>query len=180
MNPRDEQIQRENLQAFEKMLSVREDRNEELQTRRTGYRDLYGNQYLYTTHRQDDGKFHCLIKKKMKSRIHKKYFVFRTVKSISFVKRKTANAWCLKKCHKAQERQRVVLARREEGKTLRKEAKKLINTKDVVIEKKIKHLLLLVKKADKRIKANETRKKSYQKKVKYYNKKLMEVKMAGT
>lgn len=179
MNPRDEQIQRENLQAFEKMLSVREDRNEELQSRRTGYRDLYGNQYLYTTHRQDDGKFHCLIKKKMKSH-YKNMVYFNQVKSISFVKRKTANAWCLKKCCKAETRQRVVLARREEAKTLRKEAKKLINTKDVVIEKKIKHLLSLVKKADKRIKANETRKKSYQKKVKYYNKKLMEVKMSGT
>ena len=134
--------------------------------------DLYGNKYQWTTHRQDDGKFHCRISKKSKSKYDKKHFVFRTVKSISFVKKKTAIAWCLKNCLKAQERQRKVLAKREEAKTIRKETKKALNTKDVVIEKKINHLLSLVKKADRRIKSNETRKKSYEKKVKYYRKKL--------
>jgi hypothetical protein len=97
---------------------------------------------------------------------------FNQVKSISFVKKKTAIAWCLKNCLKAQERQRKVLAKREKEKSIRKEAKKSLNTKDVVIEKKINHLLSLVKKADRRIKSNETRKKSYEKKVKYYRKKL--------
>ena len=172
MNPKDEKLQRENLEAFEKMLDVKEDRDVYLQSRETYYSDYYGHKYLWTTHRQDDGKFHCRISKKSKSKYDKKHFVFRTVKSISFVKKKTAITWCLKNCLKAQERQRKVLAKREEAKTIRKETKKALHTKDFVIEKKINHLLSLVKKANRRIKSNETRKKSYEKKVKYYRKKL--------
>jgi len=171
MNPRDEKIQRENLEAFEKMLSIQEKRTEQLKGRQSYYSDSYGHRYLWTVHRQDDGKFHCRIAKR-KMGYKKTHFYFTTTKSMSFVKRNTAKSWCLKNCLKAQSRQNKVLAKRAEAKAERAEAKKALNTKDVVIEKKIDHLLLLVKKADRRIKSNETRKKTLEKKLKYYKKRL--------
>jgi hypothetical protein len=171
MNPKDEKIQRENLEAFEKMLSIQENRKEQLQGRERCYVDSYGHRYLWTTHRQDDGKFHCRIAKRKKNRFSKSFY-FTTTKEISFVKRNTAKSWCLKNCLKAQSRQDKVLAKRAESKAERAEVKKALNTKDVMIEKKINHLLLLVKKADRRIKSNETRKKTLEKKLKYYKKRL--------
>jgi len=172
MNPHDEKIKRDNLEAFDKMLSIKENRDEYLQKRENYYVDRYGHRYLWTTHRQDDGKFHCRIAKRKKGKFKKTSYYFTTTKKMSFVKRNTAKSWCLKNCLKAQSRQDKVLAKRAEGVAQRKEAKKALNTKDVVIEKKIDHLLLLVKKADRRIKSNETRKKTLEKKLKYYKKRL--------
>jgi hypothetical protein len=173
MNPHDEKIKRDNLEAFDKMLSIKENRDEYLQKRENYYVDRYGHRYLWTTHRQDDGKFHCRIAKRKKGKFKKTSYYFTTTKKMSFVKRNTAKSWCLKNCNKACERQSEVLGRRAEAKEKRAEAKKAINTKNVIIEKKIKHFKQLQAKADTKIKSLTTRKKTYQKKIKYYEKKLI-------
>ena len=43
MNPHDEKIKRDNLEAFEKMLSIKENRDEYLQKRENYYVDYYGH-----------------------------------------------------------------------------------------------------------------------------------------
>ena len=93
MNPHDEKIKRDNLEAFEKMLSIKENRDEYLQKRENYYVDYYGHRYLWTTHRQDDGKFHCRISKRKKGKFKKTSYYFTTTKEMSFVKRSTAKSW---------------------------------------------------------------------------------------
>ena len=141
------------------------------------YADSYGNQYQWTTTRQSDGKFHIKFVK-----VSTKYPYAKTIKERTFVKKKTAIAYCLKACRKARNRQDKVLERRIDTRKKRKEQKMAEKPKGkertkIEYAKKVKHVKDLIKKIDEKTKSLDSkrkalvsRKKSHVKKLKYYEK----------
>jgi peptidoglycan hydrolase CwlO-like protein len=129
--------------------------------------------YKWTTHPQDDNKFHAWI---LKARHSKGWLRYTTTKTRYFVKRKTAKAWCLKYYLKAQEHHKEVLARQEKRKADLEALKPQLTPKQKSLkrmEEKIWHFEKLSKKTQTKIKAHTTRLNNYQKKVKYYQRKLL-------
>lgn len=161
----DERIEKENLEAFEKLLIEQEIDNEGRLGRCRYYRDLNGNKYAWYTNKQKDGKFHT------------KFWNKRTLKSKIkiFAKRKTAKKWCLDHYLKAHAKQKMVLDNRQKRKEAREEAKPKFTKEQTSINtalKKIDHYHKLQKKCDTKIKTMITRKKTYQKRIKYYLKRI--------
>lgn len=130
------------------------------------YEDLSGNQYRYTTHRQEDGKFHASI-----HRYYSGKRFYKKTKERAFTKKKLAIAWCVKAYSKARERQEQVRNARAIRKKQRDDLKPKGKTKSKLIaQNKIKHYKGLQKKIDRKIKSLTTRRKNYDKKIKYYQK----------
>ena len=164
------EVEKDNLEAMDKLFSEKESLNKQDQNRYRYYEDLYGNEYRWTTHPQDDGKFKATI---LKAKTLGGWLRYTKTKERSFIKRKTAKAWCLKHCQKAKKHQSVVLDARVKRKQQRLDAKPKLTSTQISIKNtkdKIKHYETLQAKCDKKIKTLETRKKTYLKKIKYYNK----------
>ena len=146
------------------------------------YEDLNLNQYSWTTHRQQDGKFHISFKKFVKG--YRTYVgTYKVVKRRSFSKKKTAIAYCLKAYLKAKTRQQKVLEGRAKRKQLRLDLKPKLSSKQKSLQlaqDKRKHYEKLQKnlnkKIDKQIKTLKTRIRTYQKKINYYKKREVELK----
>ena len=83
----------------------KEDTTKPINKRYRYYEDLYGNEYRWNTHRQEDGKFKAWIVKAVK---RKTLWKSKTTKSRRFTKRKSAIARCLKASLKVKERQTKV------------------------------------------------------------------------
>lgn len=169
------EIEKDNLNAYTKLLKEQESLSNADKERYRYFEDLYGNHYIWFTHKQNDGKWHAVIKKANRSK-RKGWLFYDTVKTRYFAKRKTAKQFCLDSCLKASKHQRKVINDRE----LRKQAKidaqpKL--TKDEKYTKdakaKIAHYEKLIAKADTKIKSLVTRKKTYSKRIKYYQKQIL-------
>lgn len=147
------------------------------------YEDLYGNEYRWNTHRQEDGKFKAWIVKA----VAKKTWgnpQYKTIKQRSFTKRKSAIAWCLKAYLKTKTRQRKVLDEREKRKQTRLDLKpKGIEKSRIEAKEKLDHFRKLSwnivkqrkdlqKKHEKQLRSLGTRMINYNKKVKYYRKRV--------
>lgn len=152
----------------------KEDTTKPINKRYRYYEDLYGNEYRWNTHRQEDGKFKAWIVKAVK---RKTIWISKTTKSRSFTKRKSAIAWCLKAYLKAKERQRKVLDDRSKRKQTRLDLKPKFTSKEKAFhhaQDKRKHYEMLQKnlnkKIAKQIKTLKTRIRTYQNKVNYYKK----------
>ena len=166
------EVEKDNLDAMDKLFSEKESMNKQDQDRYRYYEDLYGNEYRWTTHKQDDGKFKATI---LKSKLSGNWLTYKTTKERSFVKRKTAKSWCLKHCQKAKKHQRVVLDARTQRKQQRLDAKPKLTSTQISIkiaEDKVKHYKKLQVKCDSKIKTLLTRKKTYLKKIKYHEKRI--------
>ena len=164
------EIEKDNLNAMDKLFSEKESMDKQDQDRYRYYEDLYDNEYRWTTHKQDDGKFKATT---LKAKTSGNWLRYTKTKERSFVKRKTAKSWCLKHCQKAKKHQRIVLDARTQRKQQRLDAKPKLTSTEVSIKNakdKIQHYETLQVKCDKKIKTLQTRKKTYQKKIKYYNK----------
>ena len=154
----------------------KEDTTKPINKRYRYYEDLYGNEYRWNTHRQEDGKFKAWIVKA----VSKKTWgnpQYKTTKSRSFTKKKSAIAWCLKAYLKAKKRQRKVLDDRAKRKQTRLDLKPKFTSKEKAFhhaQDKRKHYEKLQKnlnkKIDKQIKTLKTRIRTYQNKVNYYKK----------
>jgi len=143
-----------------------EDTSQPINKRYRYYEDLYGSQYRWTTHKQQDGKFHGTI---LKANHSGGWLGFTTKKKRSFAKKKTAIAWCLKAYLKAKERQEKVFKARAVRKKLRLDLEpKGVEKSLLIIGSKIKHYKQLQKKIDTKLKSLNTRRKNYGKKIKYY------------
>jgi len=170
-----QKIEKENLEAMDRLLTEQESTDKRNQNRYRYYADLYGNEYCWTTHPQEDGngKFKATI---MKARTSSGWLRFKQTKKRYFVKRKTAKAWCLKHCLKANKHQKIVLDARADRKQQRLDAKPKYTKSEVSIQEAQKHIThynTLVAKADTRIKRANTRKKTYLKRIKYYQKRIV-------
>lgn len=166
-------IEKENLDAMNRLLAEQESTDKRNQSRYRYYADLYGNEYRWTTHPQEDGKFKVSIHKVKTSGAWLRYTI---TKKRYFVKRKTAKAWCLKHYLKANEHQKIVLDARADRKQQRINAKPKYTKSEVAIQEAQKHIAhynTLVAKADTRIKRANTRKKTYLKRIKYYQKRIV-------
>ncbi len=147
------------------------------------YEDLNLNQYMWTTHKQSDGKFHIIFKKFVRG--YRTYSgTYKVVKRRSFNKKKTAIAYCLKAYLKAKERQQKVL----EGRAKRKQARLDLKPKGkekskIEAKEKLAHFTELSwnivrqrkdleKKHKKQLRSLGTRMINYNKKVKYYRKRV--------
>jgi len=169
------------------------------------YEDLYGNQYRWSTKKQNDGKFHInffKLKKRTYAKLSSDYELV-LIKERSFKQRKTAKAYCLKAYRKAKQKQspivkkrnekmqeRLALKSKHEAEVLERRKERLREAKEkrdslkpkgrekAKIEAKAKkeHLLKLIKKTDTKIKSLTTRRKKYLKKLKYYDKRLLTMK----
>ena len=167
---------KENLEAMDRLFEEKESDNKQDMKRYRYYTDLYGNRYSWTTHKQEDGKFKGTIKKANHKR--KGWLSFNVVKEKSFVKRKSAKSWCLKNMLKAREHQKIVLNARTKRKQDKIDAKPKLNKVQKLIQvqqKKIDHYKKLQSKADTKIKALTTRKKTYEKKINYHTKRIVKL-----
>lgn len=167
------EIEKENLNAMDKLLAEKETLDKRNQSRYRYYEDLYGNEYRWSTHPQEDGRFKASV---LKLKISHDWIRHTTTKKRYFVKRKTAKAWCLKHCQKANTHQKIVLDARAERKQQRLDAKPKFTKSEISIQgsqKQIEHYNKLVAKADTKIKAATTRKKTYLKRIKYYQKRIV-------
>ena len=161
-------IEKENIDAMEKLFTEREQMDKVDQNRYRYYEDMYGNEYRWTTHKQEDGKFETTFLKYVRT---KNWGHLKVLKVKSFRKRKTAKSWCLKHVRKAKAHQKIVLDARAERKQVRLDAKPKYTKSEVAVQEakgKIQHYNDLQKKCDRKIKTLETRKKTYKKKTKYY------------
>ena len=167
-----ENIEKENTEAFNKLLDEKEHIDDVDLNRYRYYADLYGNEYRWYTHKQKDNKFKAIIKiVKTKGG----WLRFTTKKERSFIKRKTAKAWCLKYYMKAKEHQKIVLQGRADRKQARLDAKPKLSKNDksrIYSEEKITHYEKLQAKCDTKIKTLTTRKKTYQKRIRYHKKRI--------
>lgn len=162
-------VEQDNLEAFERLLTVQEHEEESDRRNYKFYRDLYGNEYIWYTHRQSDDKFHAEIFNSRSKKRRKRYFA----------RKKSALKWLRGRYYKATKKQKVVIEQRVKRKQERDALKpKLTEREKTVIhaEKKIKNYENLISKADRKIKSLMTRKKNYTKKIKYHKKKIQEVK----
>lgn len=166
-----------------KDLKTKEDTTKPINKRYRYYEDLYGNEYRWNTHRQEDGKFHCWIVKAVgrKSWGNPQY---KTVKSRSFTKKKSGIAWCLKAYLKAKQRQQVVIKARAVRKQTKIDLKPKGKDKSrIEAQEKLDHFRKLSwnivkqrkdleKKHKKQLRSLGTRMINYNKKVKYYRKRV--------
>jgi len=162
----------ENLEAMDKLFAEKESMDKQDQKRYRYYGDLYGNEYRWTTHKQDDGKFKATI---LKVSTSGGWIRHTKTKERSFVKRRTAKSWCLKHCQKANQHQRVVLNARAERKQQRLDAKPKLTPAQISFkhaESKLQHFEKLKVKGNKKIKSLQTRNKNYQKRMGYYQKRM--------
>ena len=137
------------------------------------YEDLYHNEYRWGTQRSEtDGKFvACIYKYKSIADFTK----FALDKERRFNQRQMAKAWCLKNSRKAIAHQRVVLNSREERKAERKGLLPVYTKLELRRQKVEKDMVRLKKniaRADTKMKSLTTRKKIYQKKIKYLVRRL--------
>jgi len=162
----------ENLEAMDKLYAEKETMDEQDQNRYRYYEDLYNNQYRWSTHKQDDGKFTATYLKYYSSR---GWGHLKVMKVRSFVKRRTAKAWCLKQVRKAKAHQKIVLDARAKRKQQRRDAKPKYTKSETAIQeskKQIEHYNKLIAKADTKIKTANTRKRTYLKRIKYYQRRI--------
>lgn len=175
--PFDESVEKENLEAYEKLLIEKEQLNDNDLTRYRYYVDLYGSyEYRWYTHKQLDGKYKAEI---IKISIKKGWKNSTVKQTRSFAKKKSAMKWLLARCKKDRQHQKIVLDAREKRKQEKAAAKpKLTNEQKALInaQNKIDHYKKLQAKADKKIKALNTRKRTYQKRIKYYQKRTEQIK----
>ncbi len=168
-----DEIEKDNLDAMNRLLAEQESTDKQNQSRYRYYGDLYGNEYRWTTHPQEDEKFKATI---LKVKTSDGWLRFIKTKERYFVKRKTAKAWCLKHVRKANVHQKIVLDTRAKRKQQRLDAKPKYTKSEIAkqeAEKHITHYNKLVAKADTKIKAANTRKKTYLKRIKYYQKRIV-------
>ncbi len=156
---------------------------DEVNTKYRYYEDLNGNQYRWTTHKQLDNKFHARILKLKKNKTWNRYQLH-TVKERAFAKKKTAIAWLLRACIKAKKRQQEVLDGRNKRKQARLDLKPKGKEKSKIEAKeKLLHFRKLSwnvdkqrkdleKKHKKQLRSLGTRQINYNKKVKYYKKRV--------
>ena len=166
------EFEKENLDAMEKLFAEKESIDEQDQNRYRYYQDAYNNEYRWTTHKQDDDKFHATF---LKYSHHKGWGKLKVKKVRLFVKRSSAKRWCLKRMLKAKEHQVEVIKRRFERKQARLDAKpKLTPTQKAIkiAESKIQHYTNLQMKCDKKIRSLHTRNKTYQKRINYNKKRI--------
>lgn len=150
----------------------KEDTTKPINKRYRYYEDLYGNEYRWNTHRQEDGKFRAWIVKVRGAK-------WKPTKSRSFTKKKSAIAWCLKAYLKAKERQRKVLDDRSKRKKVRLDSIPKQTKSQYALEKRKHYEKLqknLNKKIAKQIKTLKTRARTYQKKINYYKKREVSLK----
>jgi len=146
------------------------------------YEDLNGNQYRWTTHKQSDGKFNAKILKLKKYGRNSHSLIPTKVRNFS--KKKSAIAWLLKAYLKAKERQQKVLEGRAKRKQVRLDLKPKGKEKSKIEAKeKLAHFTELSwnivrqrkdleKKHKKQLRSLGTRMINYNKKVKYYRKRV--------
>ena len=152
-----------------------------INSRERYYEDLNNNRYGWTTHRQQDRKFHVTFKKHS---VKKGWGSLKVVKQRSFAKKKTAIAYCLKAYLKAMARQKIVQRGRAERKQTRLDLKpKGIEKSRIEAKEKLDHFKKLSwnvvkqrkdleKKHKKQLRSLGTRMINYNKKVKYYRKRV--------
>lgn len=137
-------------------------------TRYRYYEDLYNNQYRWGTEKNGNGKFEARI---LKSKTRNGWGNYKLVKSREFNKRKTAKSYCLKAYLKAVSRQKEVLSARETRKQTRLDSLPKFTKDEISIQnasKQIKQLEANIARADTKIKGANTRRKTYEKKIKYF------------
>ena len=146
------------------------------------YEDLNGNQYRWTTHKQSDGKFNAKILKLKKYGRGSHSLIPSKVRNFS--KKKSAIAYCLKAYLKAVARQKIVQKGRAERKQIRLDLKpKGIEKSRIEAKEKLDHFRKLSwnvvkqrkdleKKHKKQLRSLGTRMINYNKKVKYYKKRV--------
>ncbi len=177
-------VKQDNIDAMNKLLDEKESQDTRNQDRYRYYTDYYGNQYRWNTFKQEDGKFHAMIYKyiKPKRTAFERRFgcggYHKMAKMRFFARRNSAKNYCLKQVQKAKAHQKVVISNREQKKQERLDAKPKL-TKDEVSENKsiqmIEHLKRLQARCDTKIKTMTTRKKTYEKKIKYHMKRLQTI-----
>jgi len=166
------EFEKENLDAMDRLFTEKQSTDTENQDRYRYYADLYGNEYRWTTHKQEDGKFHATY---LKLKVSRNWHTLNVKKTRYFAKRSSAKAWCGKLVRKAKEHQKIVLDMRAERKQQRLDAKpKLTPTQKVIkiAESKIQHYKNLQKKCDKKLRSLHTRNKTYQKRINYHKKRV--------
>ena len=146
------------------------------------YEDPYGNQYRWTTHKQSDGKFNAKILRLKKYGRGSHSLIPTKVRS--FTKKKSAIAWLLKAYLKAKERQLNVIKARAIRKQARLDLKPKGKDKSKIeAQEKLDHFRKLSwnivkqrkdleKKHKKQLRSLGTRMINYNKKVKYYRKRV--------
>jgi len=153
-------IEKENLDAYNKLLDQKEIEDKGRLGNYRYYKDKIGNRYGWYTNKQKDGKFHAFIWNKRS----------RNTKRRIFAKRKTAKKWCHENFSKANNRQLDVIKARQKRKEEREALKPKLTPTQKAIKRytdKIEHYNGLIKKCDVKIKSQTTRKKTYIKKWKY-------------
>lgn len=166
------EFEKENLDAMARLFAEKESIDEQDQDRYRYYQDAYNNEYRWTTHRQDDGKFHATYLKYSHSRGWGK---LKVKKVRFFVKRNSAKKWCLKRMLIAKEHQVEVIKRRFERKQARLDAKPKYTKEEsgmIHAKKKIEHYRKLQAKAESKIKALKTRQRTYEKRINYHKKRV--------
>ncbi len=169
------EIEKENMDAMNRLFAEKESLDERDQSRYRYYEDLYNNQYRWTTHKQEDGKFHASIEKVKTSH---GWIRFTTKKTRYFVKRSSAKAWCLNQVLKAKKHQKVVLDARAKRKQERLDSKPKLTPAQKAIkiaESKIQHYKKLQVKCNRKMRSLVTRNKTYQKRIKYHQKRIKEL-----
>ena len=165
----------ENLDAFEKLLDKKEREDKVDATRYRYFEDSYNNQYRYTTHRQEDGKFHATI---LKYRSKNMWATYTKIKSRYFRKRKDAKSYCIKACRKATIHQDIVIRARYERKKERLDAKPVYSKDQLRVQeaqRNINNYKKLISKANTKMKTLTTRIKTYQKKTRVMQKRIDKV-----
>jgi len=165
----------ENNEAFERLLDERES-NEKLDMNRYRYfEDLYNNQYRWWTHRQEDGKFKAEI---LTLSSKGGWGIYKSKSVKHFRKRKDAKSWAMKHYLKAKENQKGVLRRRVERKQERLDAKPTYSEDQIRVmdsKKQIHHYEELIKRADIKIRSAETRKNTYEKRIRVMQRRIDKV-----
>ena len=136
------------------------------------YEDHYGTQYRWYVKKQSDGKFHAEIVKHI---VKQGWGHDKTIKQISFSKKKFCRKWCGVNCEKAKAHQTLMIKNKSERKIKRESMKRVIPKEEknlVEALKKKTHYENLVKKCNTKIKATTTRKTTYEKNLKKLNRKI--------
>lgn len=165
----------ENNKAFENLLDRKEREDKVDSTRYRYFEDSYNNQYRWTTHKQEDGKFHATI---LNYKSKNMWATYKKVKSRYFRKRKDAKSYCLKACRKATAHQDKVIRARYERKKERLDAKPVYSKDQLRVQeakRKINNYKKLISKADTKMKTLTTRRKTYVKKIKVMQKRIDKV-----
>lgn len=159
-------LEEENTIAFERLLARKEIEEKGKQGRYRYYADLRGNKYGWYVSRQSDGKFHAFI------------YNARTGKSKTriFARKVKAKRWLNRKCSKSITQQRRVIEARKERKMILESQKPKMTEQQKAIQKSesmIKHYNILQAKIQSKIKGLVTRSKTYRKRMKYHERKIL-------